>query len=98
MTIGRTLVRLAGWLLTPLVAWAASFLGAWFGALISAGAASTRTTLLVTVLFGGIAALTSAWAWLRFLRRHPKLQRTLEVTEEGTPLAAIEGAPGEVPR
>jgi hypothetical protein len=99
VTIGRTLVRLAGWLLTPLVAWAASFLGAWFGALISGGASSSRTTLYLTVLFGALAALVSAWAWLRYLRLHPRLQRTLEVTEEGTPLAAIvDETPGEVPR
>jgi hypothetical protein len=98
VTIGRTLVRLAGWLLTPLVAWAASFLGAWFGALISGGASSTRTTLFATVFFGGFAALLSAWGWLRYLRRHPKLQRTLEVTAEGTPLVAVEETPGEVPR
>ena len=31
---GGRLVRTAGWLLTPLVVWAASFLGGWLGALL----------------------------------------------------------------
>lgn len=93
MTLTRTLVRIAGWLLTPLVAWAASFVGAWIGAWISGGAKSTMTTFTVTAVFGGVFALVSAWAWLRFLRLHPRLQHSLEVAPDGTPLAAIEGAP-----
>jgi hypothetical protein len=86
----RTLVRIAGWLLTPLVAWAASFIGAWFGAWISGGFENPMTTVFVTAAFGLVAALVSAWAWLRYLRRHPRLQHTLEVAPDGTPLAAIE--------
>lgn len=95
MKLTRALVRIAGWLLTPLVAWAASFLGAWIGAGISAGAASTRTVLIVTIAFGGVFALVGAWAWLRLLRRSPQLQHTLEVAPDGTPLAAIENSPPE---
>jgi len=85
----------AGWLLTPLVAWAASFIGAWIGALVSGGAKSTTTTFTVTAIFGGVFALVSAWAWLRYLRHHPRLQHTLEVAPDGTPLAAIEETPTE---
>jgi len=56
------------------------------------------TTLTVTAIFGGVFALLSAWAWLRFLRHHPKLQRRLEVAPDGTPLAAIEDtAAREIP-
>jgi hypothetical protein len=91
----RGVLRFLGWLLTPLVAWAASFLGAWIGAGISAGAASTRTVFIVTIVFGGVFALVGAWAWLRLLRRSPKLQHTLEVAPDGTPLAAIEDSPPE---
>lgn len=98
MTFSRHVLRIVGWLLTPLVAWAASFIGAWLGALVSGGAGSTMTTLTVTAIFGGIFALLSAWAWLRYLRHHPKLQHTLEVAPDGTPLAAIEDtAAREIP-
>ena len=90
MKIARVLFRIAGWLLTPLVAWAASFIGATIGAWISGGAAAPTTTLVVTAAFGLVFALVSAWAWLRFLRRSPRLQHTLEVAPDGTPLAAIE--------
>jgi membrane protein implicated in regulation of membrane protease activity len=86
----RVLVRILGWLLTPLVAWAASFLGAWFGAAISGGFANPMTTFWVTAVCGAVAALTAAWGWLRYLRKHPKLQRTLAVAADGTPLIALE--------
>lgn len=89
----HALVRILGWLLTPLVAWAASFLGAWIGAVISGGAANPMTTLWVTVICGAVTALAGAWGWLRFLRRHPRLQESLAVAEDGTPLMAIEHDP-----
>ena len=89
MTPLRAIVRILGWLLTPLVAWAASFVGATIGAWISGGADSPKTVLIVTAAFGLVFAWVSAWAWLRYLRRHPRLQRRLEVAPDGTPLAAI---------
>lgn len=88
----RILVRILGWLLTPLVAWAASFVGATIGAWISGGA-SPMTVLIVAAAFGLVFAWVSAWAWLRYLRHHPKLQKTLEVAPDGTPLAAIVDEP-----
>jgi len=86
----RFLLRLVGWLLTPLVAWAASFLGAWIGA--AAGGFSDRGTtgFWITTAFGAVFAMVGAWAWLRLLRRSPRLQETLAVAPDGTPLAAIE--------
>ena len=86
----RVLLRILGWLLTPLVAWAASFLGAWIGALISAGASKPMTTLWVTAICGVVSALAGALGWLRFLRRSPRLQKTLAVAPDGTPLMALE--------
>jgi hypothetical protein len=86
----HTLVRIVGWLLTPLVAWAASFVGAWFGAMISAGAENPMTTFWVMAIGGAITALAGAWGWLRFLRKHPRLQETLAVAPDGTPLIALE--------
>ena len=90
MPLFRGVVRLVGWLLTPLVAWAASFLGSTLGALLAAGMGSARGGLWITAGLGGLFALTSAWGWLRFLKRSPKLQQTLAVAPDGTPLAALE--------
>jgi hypothetical protein len=87
------LVRLVGWLLTPLSAWAASFIGAGIGAQVSARANRSTTTLAVSVGFGAVFALVAAWGWLRYLRRSPRLQEALAVTPEGTPEAAVEGEP-----
>jgi hypothetical protein len=91
----RGLTRLVGWLLTPLVAWAASFLGASIGAAVTGGMRRGTTAFGITAGFGAVAALLGAWAWLRLLRRSPKLQATLEVAPDGTPLIAIESAPPE---
>jgi membrane protein implicated in regulation of membrane protease activity len=88
--VARALFRILGWLLTPLVAWAASFVGAWIGAAIAAGATNPMTTFWVTVISGAVTAFVGAWGWLRFLRRHPKLQKALEVAPDGTPLIALE--------
>jgi hypothetical protein len=62
-------LRRIGWLLTPLVVWAASFLGAWAGAGIAA-----RAHLMdrgVELMAGGavIAALGATALWLLLLRR-----------------------------
>ena len=85
----RWVLRFLGWLLTPLVAWAASFIGAWLGALVSGGAGSTMTTLTVTAIFGG------AIVWLRVLRRSRKLQDALALEADGTPIMALETQPPE---
>lgn len=90
MRVLRGLLRLAGWLLTPLVAWAASFIGSFLGSALSPDSASARTGVWITVASGGVFAITAAWAWLRLLRRSPKLQQTLAVAPDGTPLAALD--------
>lgn len=86
----RLLIRLVGWLLTPLVAWAASFLGAWLGSAVGGWSDRGTTGFWVMTAFGAIFAMVGAWAWLRLLRRSPRLQETLAVAPDGTPLAAIE--------
>ncbi len=91
----RGLARLVGWLLTPLVAWAASFVGATIGAAVTGGLDRGTTALGITAGLGAITALVGAWAWLRLLRRSPKLQHALEVAPDGTPLAAIDAVPPE---
>ena len=87
------MVRLVGWLLTPLIAWAASFVGAGIGAQLGASANRATTTLKVSIGFGAVFAFVAAWSWLHFLRRSPKLQEVLAVTPEGTPEAAVENEP-----
>lgn len=93
MSLARGLARFLGWLLTPLVALAASFLGAWFGAILAAGIKSLRTSAWVVLGFGAGFGLVAAWAWLHYLRRSPRLQKSLAVAPDGTPLAAVSGEP-----
>jgi hypothetical protein len=62
-----------GWLLTPLLAWGASFLGLWVGAHFATAAAGPFTALapaLVGAAIGGFAVL---WGWVRFMRHVPHL-------------------------
>jgi hypothetical protein len=93
----RGLLRLVGWLLTPLVAWVASFGGAWLGAAIGGWSGSSTVALGVTVALGGLSGLVAAWGWLRFLRRSPRLRETLAVAPDGTPLVAIQENPPKEP-
>lgn len=90
MRILRFLLRFLGWLLTPLVAWAASFFGAWVFAGF-AGLVNDSSLGLVIALGGGaIGAVTATILWMRLLRRSPELREVLQVTEEGVPVAAVE--------
>ena len=93
MSVVRGLARFLGWLLTPLVALAASFLGAWIGATLAAGIKSIRTGGWLVLGFGAGFGLIAAWGWLYYLRRSPRLQKSLAVAPDGTPLAAVSGGP-----
>ncbi len=93
MKIGRFLARFFGWLLTPVVAWAASFFGAATVSWLISGWASARTQLITTVIGGAITAVIALVVWLRLLRKSPKLRATLRVDTDGTPLAAVDHQP-----
>lgn len=93
MTIGRVIAQFFGWLLTPVVAWAASFLGATFSSWLVAGWGGPRRQLIATVGGGALTAVVALLMWLRLLRRSPKLRQTLRVDRDGTPLAAIDDRP-----
>lgn len=95
MPLVRVLLHLLGWLLTPLVAWAAAFAGATLGALVGGAAADSTRGFWITAGFGGASALAAAWAWLRLIRRSRRLREALAVAPDGTPLAAIEPSSGE---
>jgi hypothetical protein len=81
----RLLFRIFGWLLTPFLAWAASFFGAVGGALVAMRMEDPVEGLAVTALLGGFTGFAALIAWLAFLRRSPEVREVLAVTEDGTP-------------
>jgi hypothetical protein len=89
----RFLLRFLGWLLTPLVAWAASFIGAWLVSMAVAGLADPNDALVLTLAGGAVAAVSITFLWMRFLRRSPKVQEVLQVTAEGVPIVAVDEEP-----
>jgi len=62
-----------GWLLTPVLAWAASYVGLWAGALIATGFTSPVTMLAVAGAAAVLCGFTSLALWVRFMRRLPHL-------------------------
>jgi hypothetical protein len=86
----RFLLRFLGWLLTPLVAWAASFIGAWLISLTVGGMRDPNDALVLTLAGGAVAAVSITFLWIRLLRRSPKIQEVLQVTAEGVPMVAVE--------
>lgn len=81
----QLLFRIFGWLLTPFLAWAASFFGAVAGALIALKLDDPVRGLAITALCGGLAGFAGLILWLRYLRRSPEIREVLAVTEDGTP-------------
>jgi len=65
----RDRLRAIGWLLTPLVVWAASFFGAWLGALLARQLG--RQEMGIELMAGGavVVALVATLFWIRLLRR-----------------------------
>lgn len=81
----RLFFRIFGWLLTPFLAWAASFFGAVAGALLALKLDDPVRGLAVTAVCGGIAGFAALIGWLHYLRRSPEIREVLAVTEDGTP-------------
>jgi|CXWL01.1.fsa_nt_gi hypothetical protein len=81
----HVVVRLAGWLLTPLVLIVAAFLGATVVAMV-APVLSTTLAVALVALAGLASAAVGLWLWIRLLRGSPVLQEALAVTPEGVPL------------
>ena len=80
----RLLLRLAGWLLTPLVVTIASGIGAAIGLMV-APRFSPYGGLGVTAAFGLAGAIGGLMLWVRLLRRSPELREVLAVTPAGVP-------------
>ena len=89
MKLLRFLARLFGWLLTPVVASAASFLGAVGGAMIAGSMRDPLRGLVTSAVCALLAAVGVTWAWLRWLRRSPVAREVLGVDETGAPEAFI---------
>jgi hypothetical protein len=81
----RLFLRAFGWLLTPFIAWAASFFGCVAGEVIATRMASPMRGVLLSAVLGAVAGFGGLLGWLRLLRRSPELQEALAVTPEGVP-------------
>lgn len=97
MRWARLLLRIFGWLLTPFLAWAASFFGAVAGALIALRIREPRTGLVVTALAGAVVGLLAIVLWLRVLRRSRQVREALAVQSDGTPEIVAAPEPPEHP-
>ena len=96
----RLFFRIFGWLLTPFLAWAASFFGAVGGALLAMKLDDPVQGLAVTAVCGGLAGFAMLIIWLRYLRRSPEVREVLGVTEDATPdtteFATVPEVPEEI--
>ncbi|HEY4100861.1 MAG TPA: hypothetical protein VGM20_08295 [Gemmatimonadales bacterium] len=80
----RFVLRVAGWLLTPLILLVAAAVGALGGLVVTRRMAST-TSLEVTFALAFIVAGIVLRLWMRLLRNRPELRHTLSMTTEGIP-------------
>jgi len=85
------LLRASGWLLTPIVALAAAFVGALVGTVLATLLPNPIHGVVLTILLGGAAGFVTVHYWLHALRHSPRLQHALHVLPDGTPEAAAVG-------
>ena len=60
-----------GWLLTPVLAWGASYVGLWAGALVAMRFSQPVTMLAIAVAGAVLSGLAVIAVWVRFMRRVP---------------------------
>ena len=89
MRLLRLFLRVFGWLLTPFMAWAASFFGCVAGEVIATTIPDPTKGLILSAGLGALAGFVTLILWLRLLRRSPELQEALAVTPEGIPDTAV---------
>jgi len=92
--LARLILRLAGWVLTPLVVLAAATLGATVLSMV-APRVSVRTALVLTAAGGMAGAIAGFWSWMRLLARSRELRDVLHVTAEGVPTDDVTTPPPE---
>jgi hypothetical protein len=79
------LLRVVGWLLTPLVAWAASLWGAWTALRITVGFDNERSAIYAAFGVAVVTGTIALYLWMQLLRRSPRLRKSLHITREGLP-------------
>lgn len=62
-----------GWLLTPVLAWGASFFGLWAGAHFATHATAPLVTMAPGLAGAALCGFGTLWFWVRFMRRVPHL-------------------------
>jgi hypothetical protein len=67
------LLVVCGWLITPVLAWGASYVGLWAGALVAIRFSQPVTMLVVAGSGAALSGLAALAAWVRFMRRVPHL-------------------------
>ncbi len=72
--VTRRVIRFLGWLLTPVIAWAAAFLGGRLGAQLAVFVESPKRGFVLMVLGAGIFAVAGTWLWAWAIRRSARLQ------------------------
>jgi FtsH-binding integral membrane protein len=90
--LAHTLV-VVGWLLTPLLAWGASYFGLWLGALVALRLSSPLVMLVVAGLGAVLVGFVVLWGWVRFMRRLPHLlahRMARRASEEHSAIAAAD--------
>jgi hypothetical protein len=88
------LLRIVGWLLTPLVAWAASLWGAWLAFGVSDRFDDPRFALYVAVAVAVVTGTACLFGWMQLLRKSPRLRKSLHITREGLPVIDEPPPPG----
>lgn len=86
--VARVLLRVVGWVLTPLVLICAAAIGATIG-LVVAPRFSPMVALIVTAVLALAAAIAGLMLWIELLREHPELRESLAVNAEGIPEAEV---------
>jgi len=67
------LLIVLGWLVTPVLAWGASYAGLWLGALVAARLASPIAMVAVAATGAAALGFAALATWVRFMRRAPHL-------------------------
>ncbi|MEO5800264.1 MAG: hypothetical protein ABIZ70_02635 [Gemmatimonadales bacterium] len=86
--VARRTLRVAGWLLTPIVLTITAIIGATIGAMVAPRFSPTGG-LLVTAIAGLIGACLGLVVWEKILGRSPELRAALALTAEGIPEPAV---------
>lgn len=85
----RLLLRIAGWLLTPLVLILAAAIGATIGLLVAPTFSTATTGFIAVGVLALLAAIAGLFGWVHLLREHPELRHTLEMSTDGTPVSPL---------